>query len=403
MDKVYKIDGGITAPIGFKAAGLACGIKESGSKDLAMIFSVEPCSAAGVFTTNKIKAAPLILTELHLERGIAQAIICNSGNANACTGPGGHADAAEMVRLTAAELGIDSESVVVASTGIIGEKLPVERIKAGITSICKLLDDTPEAGTEAALAIMTTDKEHKTCAFEFETPEGFVKVGGIAKGSGMIAPNMATMLAFLTTDAKISAPVLKEVFGDSVDESFNSIIVDSMSTNDMAIIMANGLSGIKIADAGPEYEMFKEAVRRVCETLAHMIIKDAEGATKVIEIAVEGAVDNDGARKIARAIGHCNLVKTAIYGNDPNWGRILAAAGSAGIRMNPCMTSLWINGEQILDRSLVLDFDRESVRALMDVPEVKIRLDCRVGTGSASIMTCDLTEEYIRINARYHT
>lgn len=402
MEKIYEVEGGINAPIGFKSAGIACGIK-SGAKDLAIIYSMEQCTTTGVFTTNRVKAAPLILSELHLEDGTAQAVIINSGNANACTGPGGHADAAEMARLTASELAISSEQIVVASTGVIGVKLPFERIKTGIKSAVKCLDDTPEAALDAAEAIMTTDTSVKSIALEFETSEGFIKVGGMAKGSGMIAPKMATMLAFITTDAKISQPILSNIFQSAVNDSFNSITIDAISTNDMAIIMANGLSGISIHESSDDYDLFNKAVHMICMELATAMVKDAEGATKLVEIVVDSAESNDSARKIARAIAESNLVKTAIYGGDPNWGRIIAAAGSAGTKLSPCMLSLEINGEEILQNGVPLNYDEESVKALMDLPEIKIRLGCNIGAGHARILTADLTEEYIRINARYRT
>lgn len=402
MDKVYEVEGGIVAPLGFKVAGYGCGIKKN-AKDLALIYSIDPCVAAGVFTQNEVKAAPVVLSELHVKDGSIQAVIANSGNANAYTGAAGHVNAAEMARLTAKELDISSDMVLVASTGIIGEKLPIERIKSGIKVIAKLLGDGPESNEDAASAIMTTDTVAKSCAFEFETPEGFVKVGGIAKGSGMIAPNMATMLAFLTTDAKVSAPILSKVFKLAVDESFNSITIDSMSTNDMAVILANGMSGIEIESSGPRFEEFREAVRRVCITLATAMIKDAEGATKLIEVIVSGTQTSDDAKKVARAIAQSNLVKTAMYGSDPNWGRIIAAAGSVNVNINPNTLDLSINGAKILEQGQKVDFDDESIKALMDLPEIQIKLECDVGQGTAKILTSDLTEEYVKINAHYKT
>jgi len=391
-----KIPGGVTAPQGFKAAGLACGIKESGKKDLALIFSQVPAKAAAVFTSNKIKAAPLEVSRRHLSNGVAQAIIINSGNANACTGRQGFDDALQMAQSVAEPLKISPQDVLVASTGVIGNFLPMVKIKEGVKRAIQSLTD--QGSSNAAEAIMTTDTFPKEIAFEFEIEGRRVRIGGIAKGSGMIAPNMATMLAFLTTDVKIDEPFLKDCLKRAVDSSFNTITVDGqMSTNDMVAILANGMVGNK------ELGLFEEALHLVCQELAKMIVKDGEGATKFVEIVIEGAMSQDQAKGIALAIANSNLVKTAFYGEDANWGRIMAALGSSGGEIDPDKIEIFFGTERIVVQGVGIPYDQDKVSQILKSPEIQVTVNLNLGQAQARVWTTDLSPEYVKINAAYRT
>ena len=327
-----EISGGITAPKGFSASGIYAGIKRNKRPDLAIIYSERDAVAAGVFTTNKVKAAPVILTQRQIRKGLARAIVVNSGNANACTGKQGMADAKEMVELTANALSVNKGLVCVASTGVIGEPLPMEKIRPAINLAAEGL--SVDGGKAAATAIMTTDTFSKEVAVRAKINGRMVTVGGIAKGSGMIYPRMATMLAFITTDALIEQGTLSGIFKKAVGSSFNKITVDGdTSTNDMVICLANGMAGNKSA-AGRDLEKFKEMLEHVCAVLSRMIVKDGEGATKLVEIRVKGAKNIKDAEKTGVSVANSNLVKTALFACDPNWGRIMAAIGYAGAHVS---------------------------------------------------------------------
>jgi glutamate N-acetyltransferase / amino-acid N-acetyltransferase len=370
---------GIVAPKGFFTSGIWCGIKKK-KKDLALIYSEYPCTIAGVTTKNQIKAAPIILAEETLKKGKGQAVIINSGNANACTGVRGMNDAKIVRRETAKLLDLKEASVVVASTGIIGKPLPVNSIKKGLDKLKKGL--TNSSSNAAAEAILTTDLATKTFSIKVKGTKG--QIGGIAKGSGMIHPDMATMLAFLTTDLNIEKTALKKALKEAVDDSFNMISVDGdTSTNDMVMIMSNGACGSKlIREANLEYKAFKEALTKVCVFLAQQIVKDGEGAKKIFEVQVKGAVSKPAAVKVCKTIITSPLVKTAIAGSDNNWGRVLAAVGRAGVKVDP---------EKI----------KIEMRNLKS-PQPKVIVNLGSGKAAATAWGCDLNEGYIKINKKYN-
>ena len=378
------IKGGITQPKGFKAAGIWCGIKKTGKPDLSLIVSDVPCVAAGVFTKNSIKAAPLLVTKRHLANGTAQAVVTNSGNANCFTGKTGLTCAKTMAAETARHLGIKSDDVLVSSTGIIGRPFPIQKVNAGLHGLVAQLKASRTAGTRAARAIMTTDKSVKEIAAQFKIGSKTVTIGGCAKGSGMIEPNMATMLGFLSTDISISRPLLKKALGQAVDDSFNMITVDGcMSTNDMVVIMANGQAENScIKTEGRSFYEFCKALTFVCQDLAKKIVLDGEGAIKILQIHVSGAPTVTAARKAAKAIANSNLVKTAAYGKNANWGRIAAAVGSLGYHVSE--RTLQIKTRQLARNSIL------------------IQAGLGIGTKQAKALTCDLTEEYVKINSRYN-
>jgi glutamate N-acetyltransferase/amino-acid N-acetyltransferase len=378
------INGGITQPKGFQANGIACGIKKSGKPDLSLIFSNVPCVAAAVYTKNSVKAAPLIVTKKHLMNGTAQAIIANSGNANCFTGQNGLLTAMAMANETAKQLKIKSTDVLVASTGIIGKPLPIAKIKTGLPELINGLEHTTAKGTDAAKAIMTTDLMVKQIAVQFKIGKKDVTIAGCAKGSGMIEPNMATMFCFLTTDAAIEKRLLKKALIFSTDLSFNCITVDGcMSTNDMVSIMANGLAENElIKTEGSAFKDFCAALTYVCLDLAKKIVKDGEGAKKLLQITVDGAKTEKVARMAAKAIANSNLVKTAAYGKNANWGRIAAAVGSLGINITE--NDLVIKSKELVSK------------------DIFIHVNIGKGHHSATILTCDLTEDYIKINGAYN-
>lgn len=378
------INGGITQPKGFQANGIACGIKKSGKPDLSLIFSNVPCVAAAVYTKNSVKAAPLIVTKKHLMNGTAQAIIANSGNANCFTGQNGLLTAMAMANETAKQLKIKSTDVLVASTGIIGKPLPIAKIKTGLPELINGLEHTTAKGTDAAKAIMTTDLMVKQIAVQFKIGKKDVTIAGCAKGSGMIEPNMATMFCFLTTDAAIEKRLLKKALIFSTDLSFNCITVDGcMSTNDMVSIMANGLAENElIKTEGSAFKDFCAALTYVCLDLAKKIVKDGEGAKKLLQITVDGAKTEKVARMAAKAIANSNLVKTAAYGKNANWGRIAAAVGSLGINITE--NDLVIKTKELVSK------------------DIFIHVNIGKGHHSATILTCDLTEDYIKINGAYN-
>lgn len=396
------LKGGITAPKGFLAAGIHCGIKKS-KRDLALIVSTSPATAAGVFTLNKVQAAPVVICKEHLCKSKTfKAIVVNSGNANACTGQRGYDAAVIMAKETAAELKISPEEVFVSSTGVIGEQLPIEKIVFGIKKAVKHLGVGEYEN--AAKAIMTTDTFAKSVSSTFTVEGKNVTIGGISKGSGMIHPNMATMLAFVTTDAAIDQNVFQILLKNATDKTFNKIIVDGdTSTNDMVIALANGQSEIKIEQRKESYDIFEEQLYQILKKLAIDIVKDGEGATKLVEINVEGALNNIDADKAARTVALSPLVKTAIHGEDANWGRIIAAVGYSGIEFNPDKFEIYINGQQILKQNYKVALSIQKANQTLKPNEINLLLKLNMGTGKATCWTCDLSAEYVKINGSYRS
>ena len=400
---ITSVDGGVTAAAGFRSAAVHAGIKKSTALDLAIIAADRAVAAAGIFTTNLAQAAPVVVSRQHLERtaGRATAIVVNAGCANACTGATGMADAIEMSTRTAAAVGCAAEEVLVASTGVIGVALPMPRVVAGIASAASAL--TRGKGSETAHAIMTTDPFPKECAVRVDTSRGAFTVGGTAKGSGMIEPNMATMLGFLTTDARVSPALLQRALIASARDTFNAITVDGeCSTNDCLFALASGESGIEIDD--DTYPALLAGMLDVSRELAIGIVRGGEGATKLIAITVRGAVDDADARRVARTIANSPLVKTAVHGADPNWGRIVAAAGRSGGRFDVGRTSVRVGDVLLFENGLPHDDAAPQAGRHLQGTDIRIELDLGTGSsGTATIWTCDLTAEYVRINGEYRT
>ncbi|MDD5093834.1 MAG: bifunctional glutamate N-acetyltransferase/amino-acid acetyltransferase ArgJ [Dehalococcoidia bacterium] len=396
-------DGSITSPRGFSAGATFANIKAWKEKpfDMAILYSDVPCAIAGVFTTNMIKAAPVILDQKHLKNKGAQALVVNSGCANACTAEKGLADAEQMASLAAARLGLTPDQVMVASTGVIGTYLPMDRIQQGIQEI-KL---SPRSGHDLAQAIMTTDTVPKEIAVSFQIDNQPVTIGGVCKGAGMIHPDMATMLGFLTTDAAVDPDFLQTALKRAADVSFNMVTIDGdTSTNDTLLIFANGLAGNEpLRDDSPGASAFQSALDAVCVHLAKCIARDGEGATKLIEVIVEGAVSSGEARVAARTIVASSLVKTAVYGCDPNWGRVIAAAGRSGAQVIESKLDLFLDLLPLMKAGRPLPFDKKEAAALMKRNEVHFRLCLNLGDGQATAWGCDLTEEYIAVNGDYTT
>ena len=400
---ITSVDGGVTAAAGFRSAAVHAGIKKSTALDLAIIAADRAVAAAGIFTTNLAQAAPVVVSRQHLERtaGRATAIVVNAGCANACTGATGMADAIEMSTRTAAAVGCAAEEVLVASTGVIGVALPMPRVVAGIASAASAL--TRGKGSETAHAIMTTDPFPKERAVRVDTSRGAFTVGGTAKGSGMIEPNMATMLGFLTTDARVSPALLQRALIASARDTFNAITVDGeCSTNDCLFALASGESGIEIDD--DTYPALLAGMLDVSRELAIGIVRGGEGATKLIAITVRGAVDDADARRVARTIANSPLVKTAVHGADPNWGRIVAAAGRSGGRFDVGRTSVRVGDVLLFENGLPHDDAAPQAGRHLQGTDIRIELDLGTGSsGTATIWTCDLTAEYVRINGEYRT
>ncbi len=403
MSKIKVIQGGVTAPVGFKASGVSCGIKISGKKDVAVIFSEAPATTSAVFTTNKMAAAPVHFSRRNTRNGTCQAIVTNSGNANACTGPKGQEDAMTMIEKTAEALNIHSQDVIVASTGIIGVPLPINEIKKGIVKAVSLLSE--DGHTDAAEAIMTTDTYSKEIAVQFEFRGKTVTIGGMAKGSGMIAPKMATMLAFLTTDINICRTCLNTILSEVVDKSFNMITVDGeTSTNDMVAILANGKVGNeKLILGDDDCGIFQETLNYVATKLAKMIVRDGEGITKFIEINVKGAKTDEDAKKTAMGIASSNLVKTAFFGEDANWGRVISAVGHSGAEIDSGTIDIYFEDAQIVKDSAAASFDEKEVDEILKKDEIKLVVDLNIGDKQAKVWTCDLSYDYVKINASYRT
>lgn len=403
MNTAREIAGGITGPAGYSAAGVSCGIKATGKPDLAIVTSQATASAAAVFTTNLAQAAPILISRDHIERsgGHARAIVVNSGCANACTGADGMAHAATMARQTAAALSCRPEEVLVASTGVIGVKLDMSKVCRGISDAAKSL--SPSGGPAAALAIMTTDPFPKEAAVEATIGGSTFRVGGIAKGSGMIEPMMATMLGFVTTDAGVEPALLQRALKAAVDDTFNAISVDGeCSTNDCVFALANGASGTCVTETN--YGDFVEALRHVCQTLAISIVRGGEGATKLITVNVTGAESDQDARRAARAIANSPLVKTAVHGGDPNWGRLVAVAGRSGSAFVLDRAAVRIGPVELFQDGVPHDDRAEEAADHLKEQEVTVEVDLGTGgKGRSRMWTCDLTAEYVRINADYRT
>ncbi|MHB8105260.1 MAG: bifunctional glutamate N-acetyltransferase/amino-acid acetyltransferase ArgJ [Dehalococcoidales bacterium] len=395
----YIPSGGVTSPGGFLAGAVSAGIKYNPGKrlDLGILYSPKTCVTAGVFTTNKIKAAPVLLSRARLEKNQTQAVVMNSGCANACTGKQGIADALEMTELAAKQVGVKKENVLAASTGLIGTMLPMERIRKAMPKIVLSV----QGSHDLARAIMTTDRVPKEVALK----AGDFIIGGTLKGSGMIHPDMATLLCFLTTDAAVEAGFLRQALNNAVAVSFNMLSVDGDgSTNDTVLLMANGTAGGKTITKGSDRaKTFQQTLDKVCIYLAREAARDGEGATKLIEVKVSGALSLKDAQMAARTIVSSPLVKTAVYGADPNWGRILAAAGRSGASLEENKTELYIGDTRIVKDGSPVDFDRKPVVKYLKGKEVYFNLNLHLGKMEATAWGCDMTEEYVKINAEYMT
>ena len=401
------LSGGVCAPLGFRAGGVHCGLaKKAGKKDLALIVSEAPCTAAATYTKNKVKAAPLLVTKSHLQNGSARAILCNSGNANACNADG-LAVAKEMCAATAEALGLSPEDVLVASTGVIGQPLPVEKVRSSLPRLAESLSG--DGSPDAAHAIMTTDLMVKETAVSFPLDGKPCTIGGIAKGSGMIHPNMATMLGFLTTDAAITAPMLAKALSAVTNDTFNMVSVDGdTSTNDMAVILANGLAGNAVIDSeGPAFEAFAAALKQVCVYLARTMAKDGEGASKLLECTVCGAPDDATAKILAKSVVCSSLVKAAMFGADANWGRVLCALGYADAAFD--ITRVELSFASAAGTVLVckdgagVPFSEEAAKKVLLENEIGIKIGLHQGDGSATAWGCDLTYDYVKINGDYRS
>src|SRR5437763_2165978 len=399
-DTYREIDSCVTAPQGFRAGITACGIKSDGSiPDLAILASDVPCIASGTFTTSSTRAAPVLVCQEHLKGGRAQAVIVNSGNANCATGDIGLHNAYRMTELVAEKLNLEQEMVLCSSTGIIGRQLPMEKIEAGVAAI----ELSKDKGNAFAEAIMTTDTRPKRIALEFQIEGHLIRLGGVTKGAGMIYPNMATMLSYLTTDAAIEHDWMKRELQAAVADSFNMIAMDGdMSTNDTCILFANGLAGnTPITVDHPDASTFREALRRVTQYLAREMARDGEGATKLMTVHVEGAFDKADAIKAARAITLSPLWQCALAGGDPNWGRIVAALGASGCELHQDAYDIFIGDVQLVKQGIAAQYEQDQARAAMAGKEVTITIDLHLGGGKATAWGCDLTHGYIDENTLY--
>lgn len=405
-----KIQGGVTAAKGFEAAGTQAAIKYQNRKDMALIYSQAPCVLAGTFTSNVVKAAPVLWDKKIVEEApFGQAVVVNAGIANACTGKEGYEYCRRTARRAGDVLGIPENAVLVASTGVIGMQLPIEKIEAGVESLAGEKAATLEAGTQAAQAIMTTDTISKQAAAEIEVGGVTVRVGGMSKGSGMIHPNMCTMLGFVTTDAVISKELLSRTLKEDVKDTFNMISVDGdTSTNDTLLVMANGMAGNEeIKEGTPEYEEFKAALHYVNASLARMMAGDGEGAKALLEVTVSGAASKEDARTLSRSVVSSSLVKAAVYGHDANWGRILCALGYSGVSFDPERVDVSFvsnAGEvQVCQSGMATDYSEEKAGKILSESEVTVLVDMHAGSESATAWGCDLTYDYVKINADYRS
>ena len=394
---------GVAFPQGFKAAGVKASIKKSGNLDVAVIYTEREAAVAGVFTQNAVAAAPVFASKKVVATGTAHAIAANAGCANACTGAQGEKDARAMQEITAAALGCTPEDVLVASTGVIGVNLPMDKMEAGLKAAVAAL--SADGSANAGNAIITTDTYSKSCATEVTLGGKQVRFGAIAKGSGMIQPNMATMLAFITTDAAIDGKLLQKALSEVVEISFNMISIDGdMSTNDMAVVLANGAAGnAKITAEGADYEAFKATLAEICKGLSQRIASDGEGATKFLTVHVTGTKSFADAKTIAMSVAKSPLVKTAFFGEDPNWGRVICAVGYAGVPMNPETTVVKFGGIPVYAHGVGADYDEAALKKVMGEHDIVIDIDMGMGTQEATVWTCDFSYEYVKINGEYHT
>ena len=404
------ITGGVTAARGFKAASTAAGIKYKDRQDMAIIYSQEPCRSAGTFTTNIVKAAPVKWDKNQVTSGApARAVVINAGIANACTGEEGMGYCGQTAEAAALALGISAESVLVASTGVIGMQLPMDRITAGVKAMAPLLDGSLESGTGASRAIMTTDTKNKEVAVRFELGGTTVTMGGMCKGSGMIHPNMCTMLSFVTTDAAISKELLQEALSQDIQDTYNMISVDGdTSTNDTVLLLANGLAGNKeITEKNEDYHTFCRALKIVNETLAKKMAGDGEGCTALFEVKVVGAETKEQAKILAKSVICSSLTKAAIFGHDANWGRILCAMGYSGAQFDPEKVDLYFESAagkmQIIKDGVAVDYSEEQATRILSEPEVTAVADIKMGDAKAAAWGCDLTFDYVKINADYRS
>ena len=408
--RIQKIDGGVTAAKGFEAASAAAGIKYQGRDDMALIYSETPCRAAGTFTTNVVKAAPVKWDQkIVAESPYVQAVIVNSGIANACTGAEGYGYCEETAKEAAKVFGVPENAVLVASTGVIGMQLPMDRLKKGISLLKEAKGTGAEKGTAAAKAIMTTDTVHKEIAVQVELGGRTVTIGGMCKGSGMIHPNMCTMLAFVTTDAAISKELLQRAVSADVKDTFNMISVDGdTSTNDTLLVLANGLAGNpEITEEDEDYRAFAKALSEVNTYLAKKMAGDGEGATALFEVKIIGAETKEQAVTLSKSVVTSSLVKAAIYGHDANWGRILCAMGYSGAQFDPEQVDLFFESAagriQIIENGVAVDYSEEEATRILSEPEVTAIADVKLGTESATAWGCDLTYDYVKINADYRS
>ncbi len=404
------IEGGVTAAMGFQTASTAAGIKYKDRKDMALIYSEKPCKAAGTFTTNVVKAAPVKWDQQVVkESAFAQAVVINAGIANACTGVEGMGYCKATADAAAEALLVPSDAVLVASTGVIGKQLPMDKIAAGIKAMAPNLDGSLESGTAASKAIMTTDTKNKEVAVQFEVDGKTVTVGGMCKGSGMIHPNMCTMLSFVTTDLVISKELLQEALSEDIKDTYNMISVDGdTSTNDTVLLLANGMAGnAEITEKNADYEAFCKALNYVNETLAKKMAGDGEGCTALFEVKVVGAETKEQAVTLSKSIITSSLTKAAIFGHDANWGRILCAMGYSGAQFDPEKVDLFFESAagkmQIIEDGVALDFSEELATKILSEPEVTAIADIKMGDASATAWGCDLTFDYVKINADYRS
>lgn len=401
--RIHEIAGGVTAARGFSAGAVTAGIKLSKSPDCGIIVSARLCSAAGAFTKNAVRASSVEWCESILPAESVRAVFANSGNANACTGGRGIRDTKKIAALVGTMAGAGPRSVLVAATGVIGHFLPMNSVQKNIPALFKRLDDSARGGSAFAGAIMTTDTKKKECAVSVETPKGIFTIGGRAKGSGMIHPNLATMLSFITTDAAVDHVLLNTIVKNAADRTFNNLTIDGdTSTNDMLLVLANGMSGVRVAGAS-DAALFQEALVVVCEGLCKKIAADGEGATKRVEVRVSGGKTFVDAKKAAKAIANSCLVKTALFGNDPNWGRILCAVGYSGAGFSNERLVLSLCGKRVFGKGRPLPFSARDLSRKMRGKAVTIDVDLGMGKECAVAHTCDLTYDYIKINAEYHT
>lgn len=394
--------GTITSPKGYKAGGIYCGLKRK-NKDLCLLVSDSPATIAAMFTTNKVPAHCVVYNKERVQSGRAQALIVNAGNANCCTGQRGWLDNLTIAQKTAALLGLDPDDVLVLSTGVIGEPMPMNKLQNGIAMVVEVL--SYDGGLDAARAIMTTDTVPKHFSIELELDSKICTIGAMAKGSGMIHPNLATMFGIFTTDVDIDRTLLDTAFRDAVNDSFNMMTVDGeTSTNDTVLIFANGAAGNrKIIETNEDYAAFAAALKQIAKEAAKAIAEDGEGATKLVTVTVEGAVSKEEAIRAAKSIAKSLLVKTAIFGNDPNWGRIVQSAGASGVQINPQKFGVEFAGVRVAENGGAIPFDREETIQMLKNKNVQIKIDLGAGSASATVFTCDLTYDYVTINAEYHT